>query len=496
LRTAHESVRNALDVAVLDVEAAEMRASDVLARVKPLDVPAAPAEPEPAAADVADEPAVEEIVAEVVETPASDEASAAEPSADETDLPSDEAPSAEARPEERRSSALRLLRSRTDVETAPAAPPVDDPYEGVRIIRPEVAPEPAPDDDAAAESAPPAIVGEEVGAVDETAVDGETAAPETAAVDAPPALSLVADDPVVEAPAVEVVDEVIDLADDAPTEDAAVDAVAADETQSGDEAPVDDLFARLRADRAATLAKATAVLAATDASPSAPPEAEMATPPVEDADASSDRTVLTARDSAVADAERVVVRSLKRALADEQNEVLDALRRLRGAPTVEALLPDIAVHEARYDAVLGTGATAAASAGGELAGGGGDAGTVTAEIGRSLATDLRARVARSIDDAAGDVETLAEAISATYREWKTSRAEPLARDVIAAAFASGTYVAASGSLRWVVDPAEGGCPDCEDNALAGETPKGTAYPTGQVRPPAHAGCRCALVPVS
>ena len=68
-------------------------------------------------------------------------------------------------------------------------------------------------------------------------------------------------------------------------------------------------------------------------------------------------------------------------------------------------------------------------------GGGGDAGTVTTEIGRSLATDLRTRVARSIDDAAGDVETLAEAISATYREWKTSRAEPLARDVITAAFA-------------------------------------------------------------
>jgi hypothetical protein len=168
---------------------------------------------------------------------------------------------------------------------------------------------------------------------------------------------------------------------------------------------------------------------------------------------------------------------------------------LRGAPTVDALLPDVAVHEARYDAVLGTGAAAAASAGGALAGGGGDAGQVTAEIGRSLATDLRTRVARSIDDAAGDVETLAEAISATYREWKTSRAEPLARDVITAAFASGTYVAASGSLRWVVDPAEGGCPDCEDNALAGDTPKGTAYPTGQVRPPAHAGCRCALVPV-
>ena len=30
-------------------------------------------------------------------------------------------------------------------------------------------------------------------------------------------------------------------------------------------------------------------------------------------------------------------------------------------------------------------------------------------------------------------------------------------------------------------------------ALAGPTVKGEAYPTGQLHPPAHAGCRCLLV---
>jgi hypothetical protein len=30
--------------------------------------------------------------------------------------------------------------------------------------------------------------------------------------------------------------------------------------------------------------------------------------------------------------------------------------------------------------------------------------------------------------------------------------------------------------------------------LAGPTPKGQAYPTGQLHPPAHHGCRCLLVP--
>jgi hypothetical protein len=227
------------------------------------------------------------------------------------------------------------------------------------------------------------------------------------------------------------------------------------------------------------------------------PEVAAATDTEGDDELSPDLAVLAARDTAVADAERSVLRSLKRALADEQNEVLDALRRLRGAPALAALLPDVAVHDARYDAVLGSGASRAALAGGELAGGdGGTAARVTADIGRAIAADLRSRVERSIDEASGDVDTLAEAISATYREWKTARAETLAREVITAAFASGTYTAVTGELRWVVDPAEGGCPDCEDNVLAGATPKGTAFPTGQLHPPAHAGCRCAVVPVS
>ena len=49
-------------------------------------------------------------------------------------------------------------------------------------------------------------------------------------------------------------------------------------------------------------------------------------------------------------------------------------------------------------------------------------------------------------------------------------------------------------LRWVVDD-DGPCPDCDDNTLAGPTPKGEPFPTGQLHPPAHPGCRCLLVPV-
>ena len=37
-------------------------------------------------------------------------------------------------------------------------------------------------------------------------------------------------------------------------------------------------------------------------------------------------------------------------------------------------------------------------------------------------------------------------------------------------------------------------PDAEDNRLADAVRAGEPFPTGDLRPPAHAGCRCLLVP--
>jgi hypothetical protein len=66
---------------------------------------------------------------------------------------------------------------------------------------------------------------------------------------------------------------------------------------------------------------------------------------------------------------------------------------------------------------------------------------------------------------------------------------------VLAAHAEGAFRAATdGALRWVVDPELGCSPDCSDNALAGATPKGEPFPTGQPHPPAHAGCRCLVLP--
>jgi hypothetical protein len=97
-----------------------------------------------------------------------------------------------------------------------------------------------------------------------------------------------------------------------------------------------------------------------------------------------------------------------------------------------------------------------------------------------------------------DANALAESLGVAYREWKTQRIELTASDHIASAFARGAFAATPGDtmLRWVVDDVDGPCPDCDDNALAGDVPRGEEFPTGQQYPPAHAGCRCLLVPKS
>jgi hypothetical protein len=71
---------------------------------------------------------------------------------------------------------------------------------------------------------------------------------------------------------------------------------------------------------------------------------------------------------------------------------------------------------------------------------------------------------------------------------------PVAQDALLSAYALGTLRAADpdGRVRWLIDPAQGPCPDAQDNALAGEVTVGEAFPTGDLCPQAHPGCHCLL----
>jgi hypothetical protein len=119
------------------------------------------------------------------------------------------------------------------------------------------------------------------------------------------------------------------------------------------------------------------------------------------------------------------------------------------------------------------------------------------ELATAITDPLRRRLERSLDDSADpDDPSLVDNVSAAYREWKGQRIERVAGDHVVAAFSQGELeVAREGTaLRWIVDDGGERCPDCDDNALAGALPRGDRYPTGQVRPPAHSGCRCLLAP--
>lgn len=223
-----------------------------------------------------------------------------------------------------------------------------------------------------------------------------------------------------------------------------------------------------------------------------------------------DESLLQRRESAVVDLEVTLTRRLKRALQDEQNDVLDRLRNLRGEPTAERLLPEEGSQTARYSGAARPLLAQAAAAGASFAlstlgsgdeeGSGGDETEVedlAVETGREIVEPLRRRLEQAIARNAGDDQAvLVEALGAAYREWKTQRIERLSGDVLSAAFSHGTWQAVPEGtvLRWIVEDTDGPCPDCDDDALAGELPKGEAFPTGQHHPPAHSGCRCLLVP--
>jgi hypothetical protein len=216
--------------------------------------------------------------------------------------------------------------------------------------------------------------------------------------------------------------------------------------------------------------------------------------------------VLEQRQEAIGHIESSLARKLKRALQDEQNSLLDRLRSLKGPAACAYVLPSPEEHPDRFVDASRPVLEEAARAGAELAWGAfgtrsrrealPEVGDLADELGRSIVEPLRQRVEEAFSASGEDTTELADVLGAAYREWKTQRIEAVARDQVMAAYSRGFYTALPEGtmLRWVMSPAEGPCPDCEDNTLAGAQRKGEPWPTGQLYPPAHPGCRCALVP--
>jgi len=290
-------------------------------------------------------------------------------------------------------------------------------------------------------------------------------------------------------------------------------AAALPEPESTAPGEVGALFARIRADREAALASARAVLADEAAAEHAPessapeqpepeePEPEAAVEVVGDeVVGDEDEALLQRRDDVVEPIAAQLARRLKRALQDDQNAVLDRLRVQRGRPAPEAVLPLEDEQLAQYRNVALGLLEEAAEAGARFAGAEGVVAAV-GELADGLAADLagalRRRLERGLQEGVDEEHgQLVDRVGAAFREQKTQRVERLATDHVIAAFSRAivTGVDDGRLVRWVVDDEGGPCADCDDNALAGPTPAGQTFPTGQQHPPAHAGCRCLLAP--
>ncbi len=276
---------------------------------------------------------------------------------------------------------------------------------------------------------------------------------------------------------------------------------------------VDEIFARLRTSSTERVAKATTDDLATsnDDSPSTPRAAttkpsiatSMAvTPPV------VHQSVFRRRDEVVVPAIDMMIRALKRQFSDDENAALAHVRTKRTSLTASAMFGPTDEHSRRLadtirEVITSVAVDAARSltdarrsdlrstiAKGEVF----DA--VVDVMSKELVDPLHERLASAIEVAAGDRDALSVALRSLLHEWRSQRLSLVIADIAHFTYARGLFLGCDGgtSVCWAVDPNGPACADAEDNSLAGAVQHGTHFPTGHQHPPAHAGCRCLVVP--
>ncbi|MBW3664667.1 MAG: DivIVA domain-containing protein [Actinobacteria bacterium] len=219
------------------------------------------------------------------------------------------------------------------------------------------------------------------------------------------------------------------------------------------------------------------------------------------------------REQSLAGVRPGMLRRLRRSLQDVQNTVLDSVRRSAGDDSLDSLLPSrdllaplTEVGESflsdAYRAGLSDGATLAD---GDLGDGTEDPSRVPAssatfgavlshEIVASLKATLRAGM--SADE---PTSQLSERVGEVFRDLKGPVVEGIADEHLVRTYGYGVLDAwrelGVASKAWV----PGDAPRCPEdmriqNADAGAVGLDDHFPTGEVVPPAHAGCDCALAP--
>ena len=323
---------------------------------------------------------------------------------------------------------------------------------------------------------------------------------------------------------------------------------------SGAKRSADDLFARLRAARAESVAHRASMPAATtttdataevariddvavddvavddvavddvavdDVASSEPPPAAIApTDPDErpgdsvfrpsaagpESAAVGDDTPFARRDEVLTPLIVTAARKLKRVLADEQNDVLHALRSKDPIRSVESMVSTTDQQISRYSSAVLPDLTTAAVAGAVSMGpsladaqrmveAAQAASPALALLASEIIEPLRARLERCVSDADGDNVETSTLVRLAYREWKSQRIDEQLDDIARTAFGHGALagLAPGTPICWKVDPQGPDCADAEDNALGGVIAAGSPFPTDHRCAPAHNGCRCMIV---
>ena len=275
---------------------------------------------------------------------------------------------------------------------------------------------------------------------------------------------------------------------------------------------VDDLFAKLKQSSPAKVAEAVKKDAKTpkqvESKPAAPkpeqPKASVPKPVVPKVN----KELFLKRDETLAPQIVSLTRKFKRVLADEENAILTYLQGKKSVVALEKMVADAATQVQSHVEMVADDMHNVALSGAKSVAPGLKADlrkqvsksavmqTISKSIDDTIVRPLRERLQRCVEQSNGDREEMSSLVRSAYREWKMQKLDALVADLACLAYSRGAYLAlpTGTPVCWMVDPNGPQCADAEDNALAGDTPLGSPFPTGHEHPIAHAGCRCLVAP--
>jgi len=256
---------------------------------------------------------------------------------------------------------------------------------------------------------------------------------------------------------------------------------------------VDELFQRLRASNARRVATATTedLAAASSAAPK------------------SDRSVFQHRAATIAAVLDAMVRIAKRVLADDENAIITHVGGKRTSLSPDVVLHNLEQQSRRYaDALREELASIAVEAARTIQSArradlrtsalDGVVEGVARIIVNDLLRQLHERVQAALERHGNDRDAVIGEVRSMFKQARVETITKVVTDVAHFAYARGVFTAcdANGKVCWVVDSEGPACADAEDNALAGALRHGDAFPTGQLHPLAHDGCRCLVIPAT